>query len=130
MSKILVRTKGWIDTEEDDYEHGCLPGKFGVSWDFDCRGTYDNVGELKDAVRKATYWSLTDDMFFFYDGALRFSITVDVDNNEPSESQLERWRRGEERMWLADGCVSVWVVPDGMHEMTDEEAKAFGLEVY
>ena len=54
MSKILVRTKGWIDTEEDDYEQR-----------------------------------------------------------------------------LADGCVNVWVVPDdGMHKMTDEEAKAFGLEVY
>jgi len=44
--------------------------------------------------------------------------------------ELERWRRGEERMWVADGSVALWVVPDDIHGMTDDEAEALGLEIY
>jgi len=126
---ILVLGKGYVDTEHDDYEKGCT-GEYGASWDFDVRGIYESLDELKEAVRKATYWSLPDDAFSFYDGSLRFSITVDVENTEPTGSQLERWRRGEERMWVADGSVALWVVPDDIHGMTDDEAEALGLEIY
>lgn len=126
---VLVLGKGYVDTEVDDYEKGCT-GEFGVSWDFDARGVYDSLDGLMEAVRKATYWSLPDDAFSFYDGSLRFSATVDVDNTIASDAQVEAWRKGEEKLWVADGRVPLCVCPGEPHEMTDDEAEALGLGIY
>lgn len=126
---ILVLGKGYVDTEVDDWEKGCI-GEFGASWDFDVRGIYESLDGLKEAVRKASYLDLDDGAFSFYDGSLRFSVTVDVDNTVASEAQIEAWRKGEEKLWLADGCVPLRVINERPHEMTDEEAEALGLEVY
>lgn len=126
---ILVLGKGWVETEVDDYEKGCT-GEFGVTWDFDARGIYSSLDELKEAVRKATYLDMDDGAFSFYDGSLRFSVTVNVDNCLASESEIEAWRKGEEKLWVADGNVPLCVCSGEPHEMTDDEAEALGLEIW
>lgn len=126
---ILVLGKGYVETEVDDYEKGCI-GEFGASWDFDARGIYGSLDELMEAVRKASYLDMDDGAFSFYDGSLRFSVTVNVDNCLASESEIEAWKKGDEKLWIADGNVPLCVVSESPHEMTDEEAEALGLEVY
>lgn len=126
---ILVLGKGYVETEVDDYEKGCT-GEYGVSWDFDARGIYGSLDELMDAVRKALYLDMDDGAFSFYDGSLRFSVTVDVDNMIASEAQIEAWKKGEEKLWVADGCVPLCVINEEPHEMTDDEAEALGLEIW
>lgn len=126
---ILVLGKGYVDTEVDDYERGCT-GEFGASWDFDARGIYGSLDELREAVRKASYLDMDDGAFSFYDGALRFSVTVNVDNCLASESEIEAWKKGDEKLWVADGYVPLCVCPGEPHEMTDDEAESLGLEVY
>lgn len=126
---ILVLCKGYVDTEVDDYEEGCT-GEFGCSWDFDARGIYSSLDELRDAVRKAAYWNLPDDAFGFYDGSLTFSATVDADNCLADARDVEAWRKGDKKLWVADGRVPLLVCPGEPHEMTDGEAEALGLEAY
>lgn len=126
---ILVLGKGYVDTEVDDYEKGCT-GEYGASWDFDARGIYESLDELMNAVRKATYLDMNDGAFSFYDGSLRFSVTVNVDNCLASENEIEAWRKGNEKLWVADGWVPLCVINESPHEMTDGEAEALGLELW
>ena len=126
---ILVLGKGYVSTEVDDFEKGCT-GEFGASWDFDARGIYESLDGLMEAVRKASCLDMDDGAFSFREGSLRFSVTVDVDNIVASEAQNEAWRKGNERLWVADGCVPLCVINEKPHEMTDDEAESLGLEVY
>ena len=127
--KIVVSKKGTIDFCEDSYEHGELAE---VSYtDFDVRGIYNSPEELVKAIQSNTgmYYGLEPSDFGFYDGAIETSDLVDKDNSQPSEEQKELWRKGELKLYAAYLWLPVEVVSD-RHEMTEEEAKAFGFTHY
>lgn len=66
--------------------------------------------------------------YYFMDGHLSTSAEVDVDNSEPSESQYEDWKRGQEKLYIADMYLAIEV--GSVHEMTDDEAQNFGFQLY
>lgn len=130
---ILTDAKYYVDTEEDDYEKGYLPNSYGASWDGTLpKRVYRSKDELLNDIRKADWlWEkLTDEDFNFCNGCLRWSAMADVENTPPDEQQLERWRKGEERLWCADGHLYLEVLPEEPHEMTDDEAKALGFNIW
>ena len=56
-------------------------------------------------------------------------IMVDVDNTTPTESQYERWKKGEEDLFIADGYIPACYLPDLPYEMTDEHT-ALLIDLY
>lgn len=128
-AKIIIRDPAFVDITEDDYEHGAST-QITNSWDFDVRGEYDTLQELVDAIANNSYvFSNNIADYYYLDGRLGTSATVDVDNDIPSDSQIEAWKRGEETLYIADLYLAL-EVGGGSHEMTEDEAEAFGLSIY
>lgn len=126
-NKILVRSKAYVDVSEDDYEQGV--GNYVNQWDFDVRGEYASAQELVKAIANKSYvFSENIEDYYFLDGSLHTSATVDGYNYIPTEDQIEAWKRGEEMLYIADLYLPLEV--GSVHDMTDEEAETFGLEVY
>lgn len=110
----------------DDYEKGALD--YVNSWNFSLgRHCFDNVQELVDEINRCSGLNVTE--VEFWDGNIRFSVMVDNDNTPPSVSQFEAWKRGEEKLYIADGIMYAEYIPAAPAEMTDAQARDFGLTV-
>ena len=126
-AKILVRSNAFVNIMEDDYEQGAT-GSYINQWDFDVRGEYDSAQALVDAIEKNSYvFSNNLQDYYVLDGALQTSATVDNDNEIPSDSQIEAWRRGEETLYIADMYLSLEI--GAVHDMTGDEAESFGFSL-
>lgn len=125
MGVIYIPGKCVVDVEEDSYKDGCT-GNYCNQWDFDMAGTYPDKESLINRINEKAYLDVKD--VYFYDGSIRFSVMVDVENTPPSESQYEAWKKGEEKLYVADGFMTALFLPDFPHDMTEEEAKSFGIE--
>ena len=126
--KIIVKSKAYVDIAVDDYEQGAL--NLVNSWDFDVRGEYDTLQELIDRIADESYiFSNNIADYYYMDGRIGTSAMVDADNSVPTDGQYEAWKRGEENLYIADLYLSL-EVGGGSHEMTEEEAEAFGLALY
>lgn len=126
-AKILVRSNAFVDIMEDDYEQGAT-GSYINQWDFDVRGEYDSAQALVDAIEKNSYvFSNNLQDYYVLDGALHTSAMVDNDNEIPSDSQIEAWKRGEETLYIADMYLSLEI--GAVHDMTDDEAESFGFSL-
>lgn len=121
-----------VEVYEDTYEDG--EGQYVNSWDISeiVGDTYDDVDALITAINKASGVFSTDKSDYYYiDGRIDTAAEVNVDNYEPTEDEYALWKRGELMLYAAHLSVGVTMVPTGFeHEMTEEEAEAFGLEVY
>lgn len=122
---IIIESKGFVDITEDDYEQGALD--FVNQWDFDVRGTYDTLDELLSALNRELPWKVDADNVSFYDGYLRTEAMVDNDNYQADDSDIESWKRGETKLYIADAYVPILV--GDVHTMTDKEAEEFGITV-
>ena len=126
-AKILVRSNAFVDIMEDDYEQGAT-GSYINQWDFDVRGEYDSAQALVDAIEKNSYvFSNNLQDYYVLDGALHTSAMVDNDNEIPSDSQIEAWKRGEETLYIAEMYLSLEI--GAVHDMTDDEAESFGFSL-
>ena len=126
--KIIVRSKGYVEVYEDSYEQG--EGAYVNGWDFDVRGTYDTFQDLIDAIENATYcFTNRPDNYVFLDGTIQTDAIVDEDNEEPSDRQLQAWKRGEYELYAARLVLPIEVGAES-HEMTEEEAEMFGISIY
>ena len=128
----IVAYKYFVTTEEDTWERGVLPGACGTSWDWKLKNRfYSSKKSLLDEIRESDWLfnELKDDDFEFYDGALRWSAMADVDNTPPSDAQYERFKKGEERLWIADGWLPLSWVPVKPDEMTDDKAESYGFSI-
>lgn len=122
-----------VEVYEDSYEDG--EGEYVNSWSIDgLKGkTFSNVDELTAAINEASYdvFSANKSDYVYIDGRIDSDAEVDVDNYVPSEEQYAEWKAGEIMLYVARLSVGVSMIPVGYdHEMTPEEAAAFGLEVY
>ena len=128
----IVAEKYYVTTEEDSFEKGVIPGSYGANWDRKLKKRfYASKEELLDEIRKSDWLfdELEDMDFEFLDGALRWSAMADEDNTPPSEGQYERFKRGEERLWIADGWLPLYWTPVCIKDMTDDEAESFGFSI-
>lgn len=123
--KILVTSKAYVDVAVDDYEQGQLD--FVNSWDFDVRGEYGSAEELVKAIaRNSGVFSDKVEDYSFFDGTIQTSAFVNNDNEEPSKAEIEAWKNGGETLYDASLVLRLDCVMDE-HEMTEDEAEAFGF---
>ena len=126
--KIIVRLKGEVEIYEDSYENG--EGAYVNAWDFDVRGTYDTFQDLINAIKNETYcFTNQPSNYVFLDGTIQTDAIVDEESEEPSDRQLEAWKRGEYELYAARLVLPIEVGAES-HEMTEEEAEMFGISVY
>lgn len=121
-----------VEVYEDSYEEG--EGAYVNSWDIDAlKGmTFDTAEDLVKAIAKNS-WVFSEDLadYVYIDGRIDTDATVDVNNETPSDADFVAWRKGELMLYNAHLLCGVTMVPTGTeHEMTPEEAEAFGLSVY
>ena len=126
--KILTSGRAYVEVYEDSYEQG--EGEFSEDWDFTIDTSFDNAQELIDDISDSVgifTKNLSD--YVFLDGSLQTDATVNEYNELPTDEELEAWTRGEIKLYVAH----LWVdleVGSGSHEMTDDEAEAFGFSLY
>lgn len=132
MDYIIRVDYAHVEVDEDSYEEGELG--YVNSWSIDSlKGkTFDNVDELVQAINNAEWvFSADKSEYAYIDGRIGTDATVNENNEEPDEEEYAAWKSGELMLYTAHLMVGVTMIPTGMdHEMTPEEAEAFGLEVY
>ena len=127
--KIFTSGTAYVDIYEDSYEQGELG--YVQTWDFPIGTEFDSAEELiKNIASSASIFS--DDIRNYLvseDGMLYSDAMVNVDNEEPDEAEMEAWRRGELTLYNAHLGIAL-KVGSGVHEMTYDEAEAFGFDTY
>lgn len=99
-----------VDTYEDDLEMGEI-GNTCACWSNSAvpvSGTFNTAREALDAIAEANYW--TADKLKWNDrseygcpiGTYETSIEVDADNAEADAADIEAWKRGEGKLWIAN----------------------------
>lgn len=124
-------------SEEDSYEEGVIGG--GTSWDINLDLSANSLEELFKKVQRNLYM---DDKGYYWSVELSdmnnetcFAVEYegDEENDLASDSQIEDWKNGDERLWLVRGRVRVMkaIKPSNV---PDEEMEAFaranGLDVF
>lgn len=126
--KILTSGIAYVEVYEDSYEQG--EGEFSDSWEFRIGTQFDNSQEMIDDISDSVgifTKNLSD--YVFLDGSLQTDATVNEFNEIPTDEEVEAWTRGEIKLYVAH----LWVgleVGGGSHQMTDDEAEAFGFSLY
>lgn len=126
--KILTSGIAYVEVYEDSYEQG--EGEFSDSWEFRIDTQFDNSQEMIDDISDSVgifTKNLSD--YVFLDGSLQTDATVNEFNEIPTDEEVEAWTRGEKKLYVAH----LWVgleVGGGSHQMTDDEAEAFGFSLY
>ena len=132
MEYVIRVDYAGVEVYEDSYGEG--EGDYVNHWDIDTlKGKiFNNVDELVAAINEASYdvFSANKGDYVYFDGRIETDAEVDVDNDVPSEDQYAEWKAGDLMLYVARLTIKVTMVPTGYdHEMTYEEAEAFGLEV-
>lgn len=122
--KFLVNNKCYVDVFEDSYEEGELGYVNG--WDFDIRGSYDSLQDIINAVYKETYIFSKDLKYWGYGEELGLytDATVNVENEEPSSSEMKSFKNGEINLYNAHVQFEVEIVSEP-HIMTNTEFETF-----
>jgi hypothetical protein len=94
--------------------------------------TFKTASELAEAInREAGCFSANIKDYVYFDGRIATVAEVNNDNEEPSDLEYEQWKRGELTLYVAHLFCDITMVPTGYeHDMTEEEAEAFGIPIY
>lgn len=121
--------KACVHVTKDDYENGADISPCNC-WDFSLsEHMFENLQEFIDTLKKDTGLEIKEDDVSFFEGSIRFSVMVDSINTTPTEAQYERWKKGEENLYIADCYIPACYLPDLPVEMTDEQAEELGLRI-
>lgn len=125
---IYVPSYCYVDVMVDSYEQG--EGEQVNSWTFQVDDAYSSGQALINSIADASgIFSDNIDDYVVLDSSLQTDVTVNAYNEIPTEEELEAWKRGELELYVAH----LWVrlqVGSATHDITDEEAEAFGLSIY
>ena len=125
----IIANGGEVEVHEDSYEEGELDYVNG--WNVLIEGYFDTVEEFVAALNKELYWDIKPEDCDFGEGVFRTSVMVNVDNEIPSEYEIEEWKKGNEMLYIADVFIPLECGPrPEKHDMTDDEARSFGFEVW
>jgi len=100
-------SNGYVDVSEDNYGKGCSLDIWTEEFPSNLyRKTFETQEELKALIAKEFYMDKDDVKITAYqDGeAVQFLVStlVDDDRLQPSEHQLEQWKRGEIKLYAMD----------------------------
>lgn len=125
----VLEIKVYVDVYEDDYEYG--EGKFVNSYTVDYLKT--TKVEAKDLLKYLShYLYLSDnpnDYVIDEDGRIHTTQLQDDDGNEASESQIERWKQGKEKLYSAHYTILANAIKNRKPNV-EELAKATGIQTY
>lgn len=125
---IYVPSYCYVDVMVYSYEQG--EGEQVNSWTFQVADGFRTAQELIDDIAKSSgIFSNDINDYVVLDSSLQTNATVNAENDIPTEEELEAWKRGELELYVAH----LWVrlqVGSKTHDMTEDEAEAFGLSVY
>lgn len=126
---IYVSSPCFVDVMVDDYNKGELDQV--NSWEFDIADGFRTAQELLDdiAASSGIFTNNINDYVVLDDGSLQTDATVNVENDIPSESEIEAWKRGELELYNAHLWVKLKVGAK-THDMTMDEAESFGFPIY
>jgi len=117
-------SNGFVDVCEDDYENGCSSQIW--SQDFPSnlyRKTFETQEELKALIAEGFYMDAADVDIIAdsYDDEVRFTVStlVDDDNLQPSDAQLEYWKRGEIKLY----CMDIYFNVEKVKPITAKDLK-------
>lgn len=124
---IIIDRSGFVEVYEDSYERG--EGDFANEWDFDIEGTYNTIQVVIDEIANSTGATNDPNDYVFIDGRIDTDMEQNANGDYPSDEEFEAWKRGELQLYVAHIGVPL-KVGASIHEMTEDEAEAFGLSVY
>ena len=127
-----------VEVCEDLYDEG--EGEYVNSWEIrELRGReYEVIQDLLDDIAEYSYIFTSDkDDYVYIDGRIDTDATVDAHNNIPNDAQIQMWRNGEEKLYVAHLCCGISVKETKYsdcrlrgfteHELAEDEAIAFGI---
>lgn len=125
---IYVPSYCYVDVMVDSYEQG--EGEQVNSWTFQVADGFRTAQELIDDIAESSgIFSNDINDYVVLDSSLQTDATVNAENDIPTEEELEAWKRGELELYVAHLWVGLQV-GSKTHDMTEDEAEAFGLSVY
>lgn len=129
-----------VEVCEDLYDEG--EGNYVNSWEIqELNGReYEDIRDLLDDIAEYSDIFTSDmDDYVYIDGRIDTDATVDVDNNIPNAAQIQMWRNGEEKLYVAHLCCGISVKEtkysysnrrfreSTKHELTEDEAMGVGI---
>lgn len=117
-----------VEVTIDDYERGELD--YVNSYNLPIDGEiYDTIEDLLAAINyEMSAFTTNKDYYCYIDGRIDTDTLVNNDNEEPSEDEIARWKKGEETLYNAHLCCAITMVPVGEeHPLSEEEAAAYGI---
>lgn len=125
---MIYAGSGQVEIYEESYTEG--EGDLITTWDFPLKGQYANAQELvNDIAESSGIFSNKLEDYVYLDGTLQTSALVSLENDEPTEEELAAWQNDEFELYSQNLILPV-EVGSGTHEMTEDEAKAFGISIY
>ena len=97
---IMIKVKMIVDVYEDDYNEGEI--RHANYWEENHEFNHDDLDlAISDAMDKS-YYSYNKKYLDNDDGVLRYSVMVDEDNCEASQSEIEEWKLGNKTLYSAN----------------------------
>jgi hypothetical protein len=128
--KILAGN-AYVEMYEDNYENG--KGDFVSHWEVNSNGIYDDVLTLLDEVANRGAVFVTKDLrnyaFDAYNSKIFTDVLTDDGGYPANKNDVEAWKNGELTLYNCRLFIPIKVISDP-RDMTAEEAKQLGLEVY
>lgn len=117
-------SNSFVDVCEDDYENGCSLDIWTEEFPASLfRKTFETKDELKVLIAKEFYMEESEvEISTYTDGEdIQFLVhaLVDDDRLQPSEAQLEHWKRGELKLYAMDIYFNV----EKVTPVTEEDIK-------
>ena len=123
------------DTEEDKWGDGCQPGTRCCKMDQKISVESDSLKGLLETL--AQEWGFSEEpsdgwiMMRNHDDTVRliYQQNENADGHPLTDSERERWKKNEIKVWLADYSFAVEKAPAETFIIGDDEAESIGLEV-
>jgi hypothetical protein len=96
----------FVLTEEDDYEKGCVGGHNTYTID-GSGGMFSSIDDLIKHLSEHYCLPKEKKDYHIFDDRLCCSAFVDEDNIEADERDIELWKKGEQRLWIANYSVNI-----------------------
>lgn len=120
----------WLSTEEDNYNEGADPSTRQDMMAEKSVGRYKSFQDMvKDLNRK---YGITDDLkawgsFSGEPGRINIQMMVDEDNVEATRRELDDFKRGRKRLWIADYQLQISFIKS-YQPQPEEISKMFGIQ--
>jgi hypothetical protein len=112
---------------EDSYEEG--EGNYVNEFSENINMSFDSGKELLEYIKSNIIYDSSAEFFVFEDGRVSCSLMVDNNNSSASKSEIERWKKGEEKLYVADYSFTITIMQEETPSQEDL-SKMLGINMY